>query len=114
MKTLHSNTGVYTRTGQPPIVITNFTPEKLDVSELAAMGILLITDKAMDVVFDTADIAALVPTEPQQHDKFVTEGRTYEVFSLNGNRVGDQISSELFRYITTSRDRIRIHLRQVA
>lgn len=86
------------------VAITNFTPQKLDVSQLAIHGITLVTEKAQDIIFDASDLADLSPSVPIQGDEFVWGGKTYEVMSLG---------EEVFNYTTSSRSRIRVHLKQV-
>lgn len=109
MKQINDNTGVYSRTGETPVTITNFTPEKLDTTSLAAYGIVLITDKALDIVFDTSKLATFTDPEPQINDTFVWDGRTYKVFDI---APADSPQNECFRYTTSSRQRMRVHLRQ--
>ena len=102
MKQLNDNELVYKR-GTVEITIENFTPEKIDVSELGQFGITLVREKAVDFVFDTSDLSSLSPSEPQQGDQLIWNSRTYEVMT---------IGEELFNYTTTSRVRIRVHAKQ--
>jgi hypothetical protein len=107
-KTLNSNSATYERPGSPipAATIINFTPEKLDVTALAMFGIVLITDKMQDVVFDAADIVTF--GEPEHGDKFTWGAKVLEVM-----RIGNDRDGETFRYTTSSRLRIRVHIRQV-
>lgn len=107
-KTLNVNSATYERPGSviAAATIQNFTPEKLDVTALAMFGIVLITDKMQDAVFDTAQIAAF--GEPEHGDKFTWGIRVFEVM-----RIGNERDGETFRYTTSSRLRIRVHIRQV-
>lgn len=102
MQELNSNTATYKRQGNNPITITNFTPEKVDVSQLALAGITLITEQALDVVFDASDLSSLTPATPQVGDKFVWGSSTYEVMNLG---------EETFNYTTASKTRMRVHLK---
>ena len=105
-KTLHVNSLIYNRLDVfTPITITNFTPEKLDVTQLASMGVVLITDKAQDFIFDFAELAVLVNKDPKTTDQILWKGVLYETL---------QIGDEVFSYVTSSRKRIRVHSRQVS
>ena len=110
MKQIHNNTLTYTRTGFPPITITNFTPEKIDVTEMAAAGLVLITDKAQDFVFDADKLAALNPPTPKASvDKIVWDGKTFEVFGIGD---GQSDESQTYRYTISTRKSIRVHTKQ--
>lgn len=103
MGSLHSNSLTYSR-GITSVVITNFTPEKCDVNEMLALGVIQISEKLQDFAFDLADLATLSPAYPQHDDKIVWGTLTFRVTSI-----GD----EIFRPTTSSRKRIRVHAKQV-
>lgn len=107
MKQLHDNSLVYSR-GATTTRIDNFTPEDVDVSTLAAYGMVLLTDKEQDFVFDFADLATFSPNTPQVGDKLVWNSRTYQVVSLGGQDI-----AEVWRFITSTRTRIRVHAREI-
>jgi hypothetical protein len=104
MKELNQNSLTYLR-GNTSLTINNFTPEKLDVEQLAAFGIVLVTDKLQDFVFDTSDLSNLTPAYPQRGDKITWGGKTFELMPI-----GD----ELYCFITSTRTRMRVHTRQIA
>lgn len=103
MQGLHSNSLVYTR-GPVDITITNFTPEKIDVEQMQALGIVLITEKWQDFVFSFASLADLDPQTPQRGDTLTWGTLVFEVAAIN---------DELYNFTTSSRKRIRIHAKQV-
>lgn len=105
MKELHNNSLTYTRSGETPITITNFTPEKCDVDQLIALGIAIMNEKWQDFVFDLADLATLTTTEPRTGDKITWGTLTFQVTAIN---------DEVFKYTTSSRTRIRVHAKQVS
>lgn len=107
MKQLHDNSLTYSR-GATTTRIDNFTPEDVDVSTLAAYGLVLLTDKEQDFVFDYADLASFSPNTPQVGDRIVWGSRRYQVISL-----GSQDVAEIWRFITSTRKRIRVHTREV-
>ena len=104
MKQLSQANASYTR-GATTISISSFTPQQIDVSELAMYGITLLTEKMLDVVFDTSKLFSLSPAYPVEGDTFIWGENTYQPMSI-----GD----ELYNFTTTSRLRIRVHLKQCA
>jgi hypothetical protein len=106
MRKLHVNQLLYLKpsTGQL-ITVTSFTPEKIDVTQLGVYGVTLITDKAQDVIFDAFKLSVLSPPLPEQGHQLTWNGTVYEVFSI-----GD----EVYRHVTSSRKRIRIHTKQIS
>lgn len=103
MQELHQNELTYIR-GNESVTIENFTPEKIDVQELAAFGIAMITDRAQDFVFSTESLEAFEESVPLRGDKIRWNGRLYELFS---------IGEEIYRYTTSTRLRVRVHSRQI-
>jgi hypothetical protein len=103
MQELHQNELLYIR-GEETVEIKHFTPEKIDVQELAAFGIAMLTDRAQDFVFDTESLQAFDSPVPLRGDKIRWNGRLYELFSI-----GD----EIYRYTTSTRKRVRVHSRQI-
>lgn len=105
MKQLNSNSLSYQRTGESSVTVENFTPEKIDVNELAIHGIPLIQDKMQSIVFDTTSLADWSDPLPKEKDKFVWDGRTFEVFI---------IGEKAFNFTTSTRKRIRVNGRQIS
>lgn len=105
MKELHDNSLVYGRTGESSVTIDNFTPEETNVEELAAFGVVLITDKMQDFIFDAADLSSFDDPEPQNGDTIVWNGNTFKVF-IEPNAP--------YTYVTSTRKRIRVHAKQIA
>ena len=106
MKELHSNTLTYTRKKDgvtTTATVTNFTPETCDIQEIAQHGIVLVTAKLQDFIFDTSDISAFSPAVPETGDTLTWGSNVFEVFS---------IGEEMFKYTTSSRLRIRVHTQQ--
>jgi len=104
MKELNDNSLTYTRSGETPIEITNFTPEKCDSDQLLALGIAIVNEHWQDIVFDTAALSTLTIPEPRTGDKVTWDGVNYQVTAL---------ADEVFRYTTASRVRIRVHMKEV-
>jgi hypothetical protein len=104
MKQLHSNSLTYSRSGVS-VTVDNFTPEKVDVEQLQALGIAVLNEKWQSFAFDLEDLSVFSPAEPVRNDSITWDGRQYSV---------SPISDELFRYTTSSRKRIIVHARQIA
>ena len=104
MKDLNQTTLSYVR-GATAITVTSPTLGKVDVNQLAAYGIVLVTEKLQDFIFDTSDLSTLTPALPKIGDKIVWDGNTYLVSSFG---------EEVFTYMTSSRNRIRVHTKQTA
>jgi len=107
MKQLHDNCLTYAR-GTNEVVIENFTPEKIDVDQLQALGIAIINEKWQDFVFDYSALEDLPSQDPQINDLITWDDgespvRQYRVFSIN---------DELYKFTTSSRKRIRVHTKQ--
>ena len=102
MAELHDNSLVYIRE-EVDITITNFTPEKIDVDQLQALGIIIVTEKWQDFVFDYSELEDLPTQDPKLNDKLVWDGREYRVSAIN---------DELYIFTTSSRKRIRVHAKQ--
>jgi|1_EtaG_2_1085319.scaffolds.fasta_scaffold101363_2 hypothetical protein len=98
-----NQTSLTYRRGSTEITVSNPTLGKVDVEQLAAFGITLITDKLQDFIFDTADLSTLEPTTPRLGDIIVWSSRTYEVLP---------IADELYTFVTSSRARIKVHTKQ--
>jgi hypothetical protein len=103
MKELHQNTMTYSRS-TTDLTITNFTPERVDVQQLALMGITLVTEKVMAFVFDTSELSTLSPSVPVAGDRITIGSFVYEVM---------QVADEVYNYTTSTRVRIRVHCKQV-
>lgn len=107
MQELNQNTATYSRTDDAcidtDITITSFTPEKVDIEQIAMHGLTLLTMKLLDVIFDLADLTTLDPAEPVEGDTFTWGTKVFTVMS---------IGEEVFTYTTSSRLRIRVHLKQ--
>ena len=103
MPELHTNVLYYTR-GNATLKVENFTPEKIDVDQLQAYGIAIITEKWQDFVFDFSVLGCLNPPTPREGDKISWCSQLFEVCSIN---------NELYTFTTSSRKRIRIHAKQV-
>ena len=108
MRQLHQNTLTYTR-GNTTATIPNFTPEKVDVTAIAVYGLTILTDKLQDFVFDTNKLVNFAPPEPKIGDRITWGTRTYEVLGIGPSTN----EAECFKYITSSRLRIRVHARQI-
>lgn len=104
MQELHSNMLTYTRTGSTPITVENFTPGKTDVELLQSMGIAILNQAWQDFIFDLADLATLTPAYPKVGDQITWGTLVFEVMP---------IQDEAFKYVTSSRTRIRVHAKQV-
>ena len=104
MQELHDNSLTYSRSGELDLTITNFTPEKADVDQLIALGIVVVNEKWQDFVFDVADMSTWTIPEPRTGDKIVWGTLTFQVTSI-----GD----ETFKYTTSTRKRVRVHSKQV-
>lgn len=92
------------RRGSTKVTIDNINLGKVDVEQLLAFGITNITSKALDFIFDTSELSSLEPSTPLQGDEIVYGGNTYEVMPF-----GDQT----YDFVTTSRQRIRVHTKQI-
>lgn len=103
MQGLHSNSLVYAR-GPVEIPIVNFTPEKIDVEQLQALGIVIVTEKWQDFVFDFLNLEDLTPQTPQRGDTLTWGTLVFEVAAIN---------DELYTFTTSTRKRIRVHAKQV-
>jgi len=103
MQELNVTSLTYLR-GEESVEIENFTPQKVDVDELAAFGISLITEKLQDFTFYTSKLEDLDPPLPIRNDKILWNGRVFEAFSIN---------EEIYRFTTSTRKRIRVHTRQI-
>jgi len=106
MSQIHDNTLEYTR-GATTIEITGFTPEKQDVNQLAAYGIVLINERIQDFVFNASELSALSPPVPQNGDTITWGTHTFSVM-----KIGDSSGGEIYRYTTSSREAIRVHTKQ--
>jgi len=108
MKDLHSNALTYRRANKHGItqsqIIENFTPEKIDVTQLLAIGIPIVVEKAQDFVFDTTELADFDTDLPKTGDQIIWGEAQYEVAVI-----GD----ETYTFTTSSRKRIRVHTKQV-
>lgn len=104
MKELNQNSLTYKRSGSSDITIDNFTPGQIDVTQQGVESVILVTEKAQDFIFDASDLSSLNPSVPKIKDQIVWGSNTYEVFSIN---------DELYTYTTSSRQRIRVHTKQV-
>ncbi len=108
MKELHQNSLTYKRVdldgNETSTTITNFTPERVDVEQLAAFGITLVTNQLQDFAFDAADLSSFSPPIPERGDKITWGTDEYEVMAVN-----DQV----FVYTTSSRKRIIVHTKRV-
>jgi hypothetical protein len=102
MQELHDNSCTAHRPNGVDITIEDYTPESIDSNMLAMYGIVLIKEEVFDIVFNTADLAAWSPALPQEGDSFTIDSKTYKVFP---------IGEELYKYTTTSKKRIRVHLK---
>jgi hypothetical protein len=86
------------------IVITNFTPEKIDVEQLQALGIVIIVEKWQDFIFDFAVLSSLEPQTPQRGDTLTWGTLVFGVAPIN---------DEIYNFTTSTRKRIRLHAKQV-
>lgn len=86
------------------LTIENVTLGKIDVNELVAYGIIHLTEKALDFIFDSDELASLNPTTPLDGDEITYNSHKYQVMS---------IGNETYNYVTTSRKRIRVHTKQI-
>ncbi len=109
MKQLHDNVLTYTR-GGVSVRVTNFTPERFDVNSMAAYGVVVITEKFQDFIFDASKLGSFSPTEPQIGDTITWGTRTFTVVALGPP--GED--AECYRYTTSSRARVRVHTRQTS
>lgn len=103
MKDLQNETITYTR-DSTDLEIENVTPEESDAELLQSLGISLLREKWQDFVFDTSELSDFTLAEPKEGDKIVWGDYTFMLAAI-----GD----ELFKYVTSTRKRIRIHTKQI-
>lgn len=103
MPDINDNELTYTR-GATDITVTSFTPEKVDVEQMQALGIALITEKWQDFVFDASELSGLTPSEPAVGDVITWGTSEFRVSPL---------MDEAYRFTTSSRKRVRVHARQI-
>lgn len=103
MKELHHVDITYRRRSHK-VTIYNVTPEESDSEMLQALGIALINEKWQDFVFDTTELEQFYPPEPEGGDLIIWGSSTFQVVAI-----GD----ELYKFVTSSRKRIRVHTKQI-
>jgi len=109
MKDLHDNEITYIREPSSgsieSITIENVTPEQTDSELLQALGVAFLQEKWQDLVFDASELSSLDPSEPKAGDRIEWGSNTFQVVAIN---------DEIFVYTTSSRERIRVHTKQIA
>lgn len=90
--------------GTQQVYIRKVNRGRTEAAEIGVHGITLIEEHQQDFIFDTCCLVNFSPATPERGDQITEGSNVFEVMTL-----GDRT----FRYTTPTRQRIRVHTKQI-